>query len=381
MKINVVKSNLNKALNAVSKAVSTKPTIEILKNIALEAKNGFLKLSATDLELSITTFIGADVIEEGATTVLAKSFIDFISLLPESNISLSLENNELRVKTDKVDSKFSTIPYDEFPNLAEVDSNSVLLFKVEKNLFIQAINKVLFAIDRSGAAQPVFSGALFEEDDDFVNIVGTDRFRLSKFSINISEKAKLDKAPVIPYFVLDNIAKLSMDTDSEYIEVFLSYKNNQVIFKNGRLELVSSLIDGEFPNYKDFLPQKKVLVCKIDTASFIESVKLSSVFGKNDDATKVLFKKDLEEKVLSVSTKVNEVGEYETFVDVDVIEETDKIFAYFSPKKVLDILTRIDSKFVILEFVSHPRTDHTMLIFKEEDNDNFFHLLTPLVGV
>lgn len=381
MKINVVKSNLNKALNAVSKAVSTKPTIEILKNIALEAKNGFLKLSATDLELSITTFVGADVIEEGATTVLAKSFIDFISLLPEGNISLSLENNELRVKTDKVDSKFSTIPYDEFPNLAEVDSNSVLLFKVEKNLFIQAMNKVLFAIDRSGAAQPVFGGALFEEDNDFINIVGTDRFRLSKFSINISEKAKLDKAPVIPYFVLDNIAKLSLDTDSEFIEVFLSYKNNQIIFKNGRLDLVSSLIDGEFPNYKDFLPQKKVLVCKADTASFIESVRLSSVFGKNDDATKVLFKKDLEEKVLSVSTKVNEVGEYETIVDIDVIEESDRIFAYFSPKKVLDILTRIDSKFVILEFVSHPRTDHTMLIFKEEDNGNFFHLLTPLVGV
>jgi DNA polymerase-3 subunit beta len=380
MKLNVTKSNLQKALSAVSKAVSGKPTLEILKNIALNANKGVLWVSATDLELSISTYVGVDIIEEGSTTVLAKTFIEFISLLPEGNVSLVLENNELKVETEKVKSKFSTIPYEEFPTLPKVNDESIIIFKIQKEIFIKAVEKTSFAVDRGGVSQPIFTGVLFENALNKLNIVATDRFRLSKYSIELSEDAKDKVSPVIPYNALENVMKLCTESEDDYVEGYLVSKNNQVLFKSGRIEVSSSLLDGEFPNYQAFMPQSTLCTYKIKVSEFIDAVKLSNVFAKQEDALKILFHKTLTSNHLILSSRVSEVGEYQTELSVEVISEDDGIEINFSPKKVIDILTRILSEYVYLDIVVHPRTEHRMLIFREEQNDNFIHLLTPLIG-
>ncbi|MFQ3676213.1 MAG: DNA polymerase III subunit beta [Endomicrobiia bacterium] len=380
MKLNVTKSNLQRALAAVSKAVSTKPTIEILKNIDLNANKGVLRVAATDLELSISTYIGVDMIEEGATTVLAKTFIEFVSLLPDGNISLILENNELKVETEKIKSKFSTIPHDEFPELPQVDDSCQLIFKIEKGKFIQSVEKTTFAADRSGISQPVFTGVLFEQTPGKLNIVSTDRFRLSKYSIEVDNDSKIENAPIIPYNALENISRLCQESEDDFVEGFLVNKNNQVLFKSGRIEVSSSLIDGEFPNYQAFMPQKTLCTYKVNVQAFIDAVKLSNVFAKTEDSLKIVFQKTLDSDHLLLSSRVSEVGEYETELDVEVIFEEEGIDINFSPKKVLDILSRITTENVYLDIVVHPRTEHRMLIFREENNDNFIHLLTPLVG-
>jgi DNA polymerase-3 subunit beta len=380
MKLNVTKSNLQKTLNAVSKAVSTKPTLDILKNIALKAEKGILWIAATDLELSISTYVGVDIDEEGSTTVLAKTFIEFISLLPEGNITLSIDNNDLKVETEKVKSKFSTIPFEEFPTLPSVDEESIKLFTIPKEEFIKAIDKTSFAVDRSGISQPIFTGLLLENAPHKLNIVATDRFRLSKYSIELSVDTKEKFSPVIPYSAMENVMKLSMDSDDENVEGYLATKNNQVLFKCGRVEISSSLLDGEFPNYQAFMPKSTICTYRVNVNDFIESVKLSNVFAKQEDALKIVFEKTLDTDHLILSSKVAEVGEYKTELSVEVISEEDGININFRPRKVIDILSKIQSEFVYLDVVVHPRTENRMLIFREENNDNFLHLLTPLVG-
>jgi len=380
MKLNVTKSNLGRALAAVSKAVSTKPTLEILKNIALKADKGVLLVSATDLELSISTYIGVDIIEEGSTTILAKTFIEFVSLLPDGNVSLVLENNELKVEAEKVKSKFATIPYEEFPSLPKVDDESVLLFKIPKETFIKAIDKTTFAVDRSGISQPVFTGVLFENTETRLNVVATDRFRLSKYLVYLGEEAKQKITSVVPYNALENISRLCAESEDEFVEGYSIPKNNQILFKSGRVEVASSLLDGEFPNYQAFMPQKTLCTYKVNVAKFIESVKLSNVFAKTEDALKITFQKTMGSDHLLLSSRVSEVGEYETELPVDVISEEESIEINFSPKKVLDVLGRILTENVYLDVVVHPRTEHRMLIFREEENENYIHLLTPLVG-
>lgn len=380
MKLNVTKANLQRALNAVSKAVSTKPTIEILKNIDLQAEKGVLRVAATDLELSISTYIGVDILEEGATTVLARTFIEFISLLPDGNVSLILENNELKVQAEKIKSKFATIPHEEFPELPKVDDTCEILFKIEKGYFIQAIDKTTFAADRGGISQPVFTGVLFEKTPGKLNIVSTDRFRLSKYFVNIESENKNENSPIIPYNALEIISRLCQESEDDFVEGYLVTKNNQVLFKSGRIEVSSSLIDGEFPNYQAFMPQKTLCTYKVNVQAFIDSVKLSNVFAKTEDALKIVFHKTLDSDHLLLSSRVSEVGEYETELMVEVISEEDGIDINFSPKKVLDILSRISTESVYIDIVVHPRTEHRMLIFREENNDNFIHLLTPLVG-
>ncbi len=380
MQLNVTKANLQKALSAVSRAVSSKPTIEILKNIDLDAKKGSLRVTATDLELSISTYIGVDLITPGATTVLAKTFIEFVSLLPDGNISLALEDNELKVETEKIRSKFATIPHEEFPELPQVDETCESIFKVEKNVFIQAIDKTTFAADRSGISQPVFSGILFEQSHGNIHLVSTDRYRLSRYTMHLDNPSKFEILPVIPYIALEHVARLCVDSEDDYVEAFLINKNNQVLFKSGRIEITTSLIDGEFPNYQAFMPQNTVCTYKINVKDFVDAVKLSNVFAKTEDSIKVLIKKNLGTDHLLLSSKVSTVGEYQSELKVEIIKEEESIDINFSPKKILDVLARVTTEYVYLDVVVHPRTEHRMAIFREDGNDNFLHLLTPLVG-
>jgi DNA polymerase III subunit beta len=380
MKLNITKSNLQKALSAVGKAVSTKPTLEILKNIALDAsKGGLLRVSGTDLELSISTYVGVDVLDPGSTTVNAKTFIEFISLLPDGNITLYLENNELKVEAEKVKSKFSTIPFEEFPTLPTVNEDATLLFKMARNSFKLAIDKTTFAADR-GIRQPVFSGVLFENEDEKVNMVATDGFRLSKYVIELMEGSGKEIKPVVPYVSLDNLSRLSDDSEDDTVEAYMVSKNNQMLFKTGRTEITTSLLDGDFPNYRMILPEKTVSSYKMKLSELVDGVKLSNVFARQQDAQRIWFRKNLGTDHFLLQSLVPEIGEYESQVTTEVLFEEENLEISFNPRKLLDILSRISTEDVILDVVVKPRTDHRMLILKEEGNENFIHLLTPLVG-
>jgi DNA polymerase-3 subunit beta len=379
MNLNITKSNLQKALNAVSKAVSTKPTLEILKNIALEAQKGVLKVSATDLELSISTYVGVDIIKEGSTTVNAKTFIEFISLLPEGNIILNLDNNELKVEAEKVKSKFATVPFDEFPTLPTVNDDASLLFKVSKEPFKQAVDKTTFVADR-GIRQPVFSGILFENNGKSLNMVATDGFRLSKYTIELEEEIKQKITPVVPYNSLDQVSRLCVDSEDENIEAYLVSKNNQILFKTGRIEVSTSLLDGEYPNYRAILPEKTICTYKVNISELIDGVKLSNVFARQEDASRIKFQKSNGTDHLVLKSRVAEIGEYESNITAEVIMEEEELELEFHPRKLLDIFSRISTENVIIDIVIKPRTEHKMLIVKEDQNENFMHLLAPLVG-
>lgn len=379
MRLNITKSNLQKALTAVGKAVSSKPTLEILKNIALDAQKGLLKVSATDLELSISTYVGVDIQVAGQTTVNARTFIDFVSLLPEGNVTLYLDNNELKVETEKVKSKFSTIPFDEFPTLPTVNEDATMLFKISKDSFKKGIDKTTFAADR-GIRQPVFSGVLFEMEENRVNMVATDGFRLSKYVIDLIEGNPKEIKPVVPYASLDNVSRLSDESEDENIEVYMVSKNNQILFKAGRTEVTTSLLDGDFPNYRMILPERTVNSYKMKLSELVDGVKLSNVFARQQDAQRIWFRKNLSADHFILQSFVAEIGEYESQVACEIISEEENLEISFNPRKLIDILSKISTEYVIIDIVVKPRTDHRMLILKEEENDNFIHLLTPLVG-
>ncbi|MFW5720328.1 MAG: DNA polymerase III subunit beta, partial [Candidatus Dojkabacteria bacterium] len=368
MELSVTKSNLQKAVHAVQKAVSTKPTLEILRNIGLKASNGILRISATDLEISISTFIGVDLFAEGSTTVSAKTFADFISLLPEGNIRLKMVDNELKVEAEKTTSKFSTIPYDEFPTLPTINEDASLLFKADKEMFKKALSLTTFVADR-GIRQPVFSGILFEASPQKLQLVATDGFRLSKYGVPVQEDVEQKITPVVPYVSLDHVVRLGEDSDDENVEVYLVSKNNQILFKTGRTEISSNLLDGDFPNYNAILPQKHICSYRVHRDELMDSVRLSNVFSRQEDASRIKFKKQAGETQLTLFSRVAEIGEYESQVQVEIINEEDSIEIDFSPKKVIDILSRVTTEQLIIDVVLHPRTEHRMIIVKEEGND------------
>jgi DNA polymerase-3 subunit beta len=198
--------------------------------------------------------------------------------------------------------------------------------------------------------------------------------------MDLAEEISQKITPIVPYVSLDHVMRLCEDSEDDFIEAYMVSKNNQILFKTGRIELSTSLLDGDYPNYQAILPQKTLCSYKVSLQELIDGVKLSNVFARQEDASRIKFVKTSGSDHLTLASRVSEVGEYESQVTTEIIFEEDSIEIDFSPRKVLDILSRIVTEFVILDIVVHPRTDHRMLIVKEEGNENFVHLLTPLVG-
>ncbi len=381
MKLEVNKSILQKSLSTVIKAVSSKPTLDVLRNLAIEAKDGILKIYATDLEIAITTYIGADIEQKGKLTVNAKMFTEFVSFLPDDNVFIYKEENELVVSCGKVKSKFSIIDFDEYPIIPQLDGNSVLLYEFNVNQLSEGLSKTLFALDRTGISQPVFSGVFFEYDNERINLVSSDRFRLSKYSfVPRSISAKDNFNPIIHYFTLENLYKIMQDNDDvDVVQVFLN-GNRQLIFKIGKTEISSGVIDGEFPNYKSLIPDQVINTYKINVNELRNAVKISNVFGRQEDAVRLNFYSQSGTNKLKISARVPDTGEYEIELEIEKIEYNENLNIYFKPRGILDILDHVNTENVIIDVVKHPRLGSELFILKEEENENFQHLITPLAN-
>lgn len=381
MKLEVNKSILQKSLSTVIKAVSSKPTLDVLRNLAIEAKDGVLKIYATDLEIAITTYIGADIEEKGKLTVNAKMFTEFVSFLPDENVKLYKDGNELVVSCGKVKSKFPIIDFDEFPIIPQLDANSILLYEFDVNQFSEGLSKTLFALDRTGISQPVFSGVFFEYDNERINLVSSDRFRLSKYSfVPNSISAKDNFNPIIHFSTLENVYRIMQDNDDvNNIQVYLT-ENRQLIFKIGKNEVSSGVIDGEFPNYKSLIPDQVINTYKINVDQLRNAVKISNVFGRQEDTVRLNFYTEVGSNKIKISARVPDTGEYEMELEIEKLEDNENLDIYFKPKGIIEILDHINTENVIIDVVKHPRLGSELFIFKEEENENFQHLITPLAN-
>ncbi|MGB9674789.1 MAG: DNA polymerase III subunit beta, partial [Nanopusillaceae archaeon] len=372
MKLEVNKSILQKSLSTVIKAVSSKPTLDVLRNLAIEAKDGVLKIYATDLEIAITTYIGADIEEKGKLTVNAKMFTEFVSFLPDENVKLYKDGNELVVSCGKVKSKFPIIDFDEFPIIPQLDANSILLYEFDVNQFSEGLSKTLFALDRTGISQPVFSGVFFEYDNERINLVSSDRFRLSKYSfVPNSISAKDNFNPIIHFSTLENVYRIMQDNDDvNNIQVYLT-ENRQLIFKIGKNEVSSGVIDGEFPNYKSLIPDQVINTYKINVDELRNAVKISNVFGRQEDTVRLNFYTEVGSNKIKISARVPDTGEYEMELEIEKLEDNENLDIYFKPKGIIEILDHINTENVIIDVVKHPRLGSELFIFKEEENENF----------
>ena len=180
MKVKTMQENFAKALNYVSKAVSSTPSIPVLANVLLEIKNEKLHLSTTNLEVSITTAIGADVKGEGRITVDAKTLTEFVNSLSSGTLTLDLKENIFIVKNKNNSADFKTINADEFPPLPQASKNPIM--EIDAVTFSKAVNQV--AVSCAGDdSRPVLTGILFESSKNILSLVGVDGFRLSKKTI------------------------------------------------------------------------------------------------------------------------------------------------------------------------------------------------------
>lgn len=366
MKFTCSQQTLAKALNTVSKAVSTRTTLPILKGILLEAKaDGTLILTASDLEISIQKKVEAEVQQEGSVVVISKLFGDIIRKLPNEDISIEeTEDNNILIKTNSSEFTVMSLPVDEFPKIGEKEENTEALV-FNRDIFKDMVRKTSFAasIDES---KGILVGILTEINEESINMVSLDGFRLAlaKEKMKSVNKRKF----IISAKIMNEISKIVSDDDSDSdINILLGEKKS--VFNIGNTEVVLRLMEGEFIKYRDIIPTDGTIKVIIGKEILLESIERASLLAK--EGKNNLIKMTLKNDLLTVTSRSEEGNVKEQIV----MEKTgEDLEIGFNSKFVIDVLKVIDDEEISMIF----KTGTSPCVVRPVEGDAYEYLILPV---
>lgn len=370
MKLSLLQENLNTALSSVSRFVSSKAQLPVLNNILFTTDSGRLKLSATNLELGISYWLGAKIDEEGSFTIPSKEITEFISYLPTGKIDLKLNSESLlEIISSKAKSTFTTIPATDFPVLPNINDQSSI--EIDLKLLSETISQIAFAA-ASDDSRPVLTAILCRFTSDSLRLVATDGVRLSLKEIKLVNPLNLPDGQdeltfLIPSRSLVEISKLAKSTSK--LKFGLSSDGHQLVFVLEDLELTSRLIEGEFPNYRRIIPESFSTTLTLDKNELAQAIKIASVFAR--ESANVV-KLSIKNNSLEVSANAAQVGQNK--VDVDVKNEGESLDIAFNYKYISDFLSVCQGNQVVIK-LNEPLTPG---LFQDSADPHFTHIIMPV---
>ena len=378
MKVSCLQENLAKGLSIVSRAVAPRSTLPVLGNILITTDNSRLKLSATSLEMGLTCWIGAKIEEEGATTVPARTFVDLVNTLPSDRVEMALtvRTQTLNVRCGAFNNDIKCIDAQEFPLIPQADLDGGITLNVED--LREMIDQVVFAA-ASDDSRPILTGVLAKIDGGQMTLAAADGFRLSVRSAHLSTPATGTYTAIIPSRALSELARIAGDSE-EPVVMTLPPGRGQVIFHLKDVELVSQLIEGNFPDYQQIIPrpyqpgsnQTRTI---ISTQEFRKACKAADIFAR-EAAHSARFKitpgGDLEPGQVEVKATSAETGSNETVVGASV--EGQGLEIAFNVKYMLDVLNVIDTPNLALE-TSGPASPG---VLRPVGREGFLHVVMPM---
>jgi len=342
MKFTLSKSKLSSCLQSVLQVVPTKSTLPILTNILIEALENKLKISATDLDISITSTVDCSVARKGAAALPAKILFEIVRELPEAEISFESTNTRVEIRVPNGSYKIATVSADDFPKLPAVNTKKEI--RITAGDLVKMIRKTTFACS-TDETRPALNGVLWQTEGDRMQMVATDGHRLAKVSVENTKLKGISEDIIIPPKVLNLIPKFIDGNDGE---VGVIFGENNIIFNLGEIILTSRLIEGPYPNFEQVIPvknDKKMVISKDELGGAVRRVSILS------NALTHQVKFALEKEALSLSTSNADVGgEGKEVVHCDY--EGEPIEIGYNAAYVLDILSKIDDQEVVLELSS-----------------------------
>ncbi|MEK7594245.1 MAG: DNA polymerase III subunit beta [Patescibacteria group bacterium] len=299
MKLQVTQENLNRALGSVARVANSRGTLPILSNVLIKTSNNRLSLSATNLDIAITHYIGAKVSKEGSITVPARLMQDFVSSLPDGVIELDLQETKLHVTTNQYQSVVNGIVADDFPVMPAITDGKT--WTIDGGLFKKALQQVVFAAS-GDETRPVLTAVLLQTHEGKLHMAATDSYRLADKELGAN---KQDIQLLIPASAMQDLLRVITD-DGE--KVSITHDNQQASFHVGDIELVTRLVDGKYPDYKKLIPTKFDTQATLSRADFVNVTKVSSLFAR-ESAGSVTIEVDEKAKQLSIRSVASQLGE------------------------------------------------------------------------
>jgi len=373
MKVTVLQENLARGLSTVSRAVSPRSTLPVLANVLIATDEGRLRLSATNLEMGITCWIGAKIEEEGSTTVPARTLADLVSTMPDPQVSLTLDTRTqtLNVRSGSSTNDIKGIDAQEFPPLPVPDFADAIQINVAD--FKEMIQQVAFAAS-TDEARPVLMGVLLKVEKESVIMAAADGFRLSVRTATLSSPAAQPLSAIIPARALSELARIASDGE-QMIQMVLPKGRGQVVFRVKDAELVSQLIDGTFPDYQQIIPRSYKSRTLVSTASLLKACKQAEIFareGSNVVRMNIKNSGELQPGEVEISAHSEETGSNETIVEATV--DGIPLLIAFNVKFLREVLEVIKTPNVAVE-TSAPNAPG---VVKPVGEDGFIHVIMPM---
>lgn len=373
MKVSVLQENLAHGLNTVSRAVSPRSTLPVLSNVLVATDEGRLRLSATNLEMGITCWIGAKIHEEGSTTVPARTFTELVGTLSDQQVemSLSVRTQTLNIQCGSSNTDLKCIDSQEFPPMSSPDSDDGIPINVAN--IKEMIKQVAFAAS-TDEARPILTGVLVTVNGERLTLASADGFRLSVSNSTLSSPVSRPVLAVVPARALSELARIITDGD-QVISMNLPPDRGQVIFQTKDIQLVSQLIEGSFPDYEQIIPRSYETRSVLSTSAFLKACKQAEIFareGSHIARINITPGGELKPGSIIITGQSEETGSNQTEVDATI--EGSPLLIAFNVRFLREVLDVVNSPDVALETT----LDTAPGVIRPVGDEDFLHVIMPM---
>ena len=369
MKFTSTKENLLAGINTVQKAISSKGAVPVFTGIYLKAEGNQLTFAATDLEIGITCTEPSQIIEEGHVVIPAHFFAEIVRRLPNTNLIFTYDEETVSVKIeyDQAETNIKCWRGDEFPGVTSIEEGEIIT--INPAVFKSLVKQTSFCANMNDP-RPIFTGLLIEIENNNLTIVGTDSHRLAVKKCKIDNLTNNDFKMIVPVKSLNEISRILKDDADEVLTIRCN--GRQISFEQGDIRLVSRLVDGTFPNYRQVIPDEFTILLKAKKKHLQESIERASLFVTERDSSSIL-RFHITENNLNIVSK-SEYGMVNE--NINIYTEGEALSILFNAKYLLDAFKTMDFDDLDIKLSG----SLSPAVFRPLNDESYLYLLLPLRG-
>ena len=367
MKLSATQKNLAKGLSLVARAVGNAATLPVLANILLETEKGRLRISATDLEIGVITWVGATVEADGSITVPARTLVEFVNNNSDETISFKTDNEKFVALSESFKAEIPGISATEYPSIPSIEKGTS--FSLSKDEFLTALSSVVVAtaVDE---ARPALAGVYLKGKGNTINVAATDSFRLAEYMLETDDLSG-ELEIIIPSRAIHEAVRIMSAEDIDKIQFVAS--NNQAQITVGDSTIVTRLIEATFPEYTKVIPTDFVSEVVVNTSNIANALRMASIFTTNQ-ANNAHIK--IEDQNVRLSSVASQYGQEVSALDAEVMHKTaDKnLDIAFNTRYLLDSVNATNGNKIIIKFAGPT----SPAVVANPDIPNYQHIVMPI---
>ncbi len=363
MKLICLQENLKFNLNLTQNIIGKNLTLPILNNLLLETEKGRLKISSTNLEVGINTWTSCKIEKEGTITCPAKILTSFINNLPNKKIELEVKNNNLIVKCENYKAIFKCLSADDFPIIPKIKEPASI--EINNSILKEGLEQVVGMVSFS-ESRPEITGVFLKLNKNNLVLAATDSFRLAEKTIFKAEKKpELAQPLIIPQRTVQELIRILTEKEGN-LKICLG--NNQILFDSEDVQIVSRLIDGQYPDYQQIIPGDFSIQIIINREELLNAIKVAGFFSSKINDIKLV----LQNGKIEISAQDQDLGENKTELSAEIKGKNIQIV--FNYRYLLEGLSNINTKQVFLGLNS----ESSPAIVKPVGDETYVYLIMPI---